>query len=84
MRVHVYNMRYVLEAARSDWATLRAELIRKLSEDGYLRADTLATALIEDARARAAALVSKHLGNVSENLVDKVAKYMIAFYLAEN
>jgi len=40
-------------------------------------------ALIEDAKARAAEIVRKQLGRGSPELADKIAKYIVAFMLAE-
>ena len=73
----------VTNIAQKDWNEIRGFLEKKLKEQGFLRADVLADALIEEARARASTLVKKYFGKEAQSLIDKVAKYILAFALAE-
>ena len=73
----------VANIAQKDWDEIRGFLERKLKEQGFLRADVLANALIEEAKARAYVLVKKYFGEEASSLIDKVAKYILAFALAE-
>ena len=73
----------VVDITQKDWDEIRGFLERKLKEQGFLRADVLADALIEEAKARASALVKKYFGGEAPSLIDEVAKYILAFALAE-
>lgn len=82
-RRHKISLSSVLELSKGGWNAIRDALTKKLARQGFLRADLLATALIEEAHARARALLRKHFSRQHDHLVDKVAKYIIAFALAE-
>jgi len=73
----------VIDIAKKDWNEIKKILKERLEKQGFLRADVMADALIEEARARASSLVRKYLEKEAPTLVEIVAKYIIAFALAE-
>jgi len=76
-RVKVIDIDRAIELANRSWDEIRAELVRAVGS-----ADE-ADAIIEEAKAKASALVEEKLGIDAPRLADKVAKYIIAFMLAE-
>lgn len=83
IRKFTIKLKDVTSIAGKDWDEIRKTLESRLKEQGFLRVDVMADALIEEAKARASRLLKKYLGIESPNLIDKVAKYIIAFALAE-
>ncbi len=77
------RLRDVLDTANSGWSEIRDALRRHLERGGFYRADAVADALIEEARARASSIVKRSFERSLPKLEDKVARYIIAFALAE-
>jgi len=73
----------VTEIANKDWNEIKRILEDELKKRGFLRADAIADALIEEAKAWASAIVREQLGEDVPELAEKIAKYIIAFALAE-
>jgi len=73
----------VTEIANKDWNEIKRILEDELKKEGFLRADVMADALIEEAKAMASAIVKEELGEDVPELAEKIAKYIIAFALAE-
>jgi len=75
--VRVIDLDRAVHIAGKSWEEIRDELRKVVGSTA--EADTV----IEDAKARAAEIVKKQLGRDVPELADRVAKYIVAFMLAE-
>jgi len=77
MYVKVIDIGRVIDLANRGWDEIRIELVKAV------RSTVEADAIIEEAKTEASAIVEEKLGRDAPQLADKVAKYIIAFMLAE-
>ena len=90
-RKFTINLSRALELASKDFNTLENIITERLRIQGYEQPRLFANAFIEEAKARARQLVKKYFGaNYNEStdkdyneLINKVAKYILSFALAE-
>jgi len=83
LREFSISLDQVADVAGRSWDEVKRILEDELKREGFLRADAVADALIEEAKARASTIVKEELGSDVPELSEKVAKYIIAFALAE-
>jgi len=74
-----------IRIARMEWEDIKRELRERLKSEWRSpeAIEAVAQALVEEARARARDIAKRHFGSESEDLVDLIARYMLAITLAE-
>jgi len=74
-----------IRIARVEWEDIKRELRERLKSERRSpeAVEAAAQALVEEARARARDIAKRHFGSESEDLVDLIARYMLAITLAE-
>jgi len=81
--VRIINIDRVMDLTDKGWDEVKRDLESELKRRGLLRADVVADALIEEAKARASALVKEQLGRDVPELSEKIAKYIASLMIAD-
>ncbi len=73
----------VKELMQKDWEEVERELMEVLESKGIKKKDLMARAWIEEAKANAEEMVKRYMGKDIPELVEEVAKFIVAFSIAE-
>ena len=84
-RKYEIDLNRALKIARMGWEDIKRELREHLKSEWRSpeAIEAVAQALVEEARARARDIAKRHFGSESEDLVDLIARYILAITLAE-
>jgi len=84
-RKYEIDLNRALKIARMGWEDIKRELREHLKSEWRSpeAIEAVAQALVEEARARARDIAKRHFGSEPEDLVDLIARYMLAITLAE-
>jgi len=82
-RRHLIDLAQVEKIVEKEWNEIKEIVEDDLRNRGFLRSDSMANALIEEARTRASIIVKDQLGEDVPELVEKIAKYIIAFTVVD-
>jgi len=80
-----FDANRAIRIARMEWEDIKRELREHLKRE-WSSPEAIEAAvqtLVEEARARARDIAKRHFGSESEDLVDLIARYILAITLAE-